>query len=269
MSDNPYPDPYHRWNWFRKSQWWPDYRDRMLNSRGGSCGIVLEVVGDPAGKIVLDATCGLGRKTLVLSHLGLTVMGSDANAYTVEKARELAASESREIEFFVSEWRTLPERTSHRFDAIFVDAFLDCCESYEDLVASFAGIAATLKAGGVFIYFGPEPEERMSDILDHAWTACEQFYVEWQHAEEGCDCTCLHARGRGDDYIDDHHLYLIREGNVEPRLETATLRQWFRWDRKRLDEAARSAGFSRVHTQSFEGYAFDGSTIKRIIAAHS
>ncbi len=85
--DRCYPDAYHRWNWFRKEQWWPSYRDRMLASKGGQCGAVLKVLGDPQGKSVLDATCGLGRKTLIMQQLGMNVVASDACAYAVERLR--------------------------------------------------------------------------------------------------------------------------------------------------------------------------------------
>jgi 2-polyprenyl-3-methyl-5-hydroxy-6-metoxy-1,4-benzoquinol methylase len=101
--NHSYPDACHRWNWFRKAQWWPAYRDRMVAAKGGSAGAVLRVLGDPTGKVVLDATCGLGRKTVVLHELGLNVVGSDSNAFAVDRARELAASDQRDIGFFVAE----------------------------------------------------------------------------------------------------------------------------------------------------------------------
>jgi SAM-dependent methyltransferase len=208
----------------------------------------------------------LGRKTIILSHLGVKVVGADASAYAVQKARELAASERRDIEFFVSEWRALPERTSQRFDAVFLDAFLECCETHEDLAASFAGIAGVLRPGGAFVYFGPEPGEKVADVLDGAWKSCKPFYVDWHHAERGCECTCVHANYRGHDFIDDHHLHLVKEGSAEPRLENATVRRWFRWDRPGLDNAARAAGFTAIRTEIFEGYALDGSPLPRIIA---
>ncbi|MBM4049842.1 MAG: class I SAM-dependent methyltransferase [Planctomycetes bacterium] len=266
MADAPYSDVCHRWNWFRRSQWWPSFRERMLASKGGSCGAVLKVLGSPAGKVVLDATCGLGRKTLVMSHLGVNVVGSDASAYAVERARELAASEGREIEFFVSGWGSLPSRTPRRFDAVFVDAFMDCCESYGDVASSFAGIAACLNPGGLFTYPGPEPDERMTDLLAQAWKACERFYVDWRYAEQDRECTCVHAREKGPDFIDEHDLFVIREGGSAPRLEAATIRRWFRWGRRCLDDAARSAGFSRIHTESFDGYGFGRTTFTRIVA---
>jgi SAM-dependent methyltransferase len=236
----------------------------MRQIGGGKCAAVPQILGGATDKTVLDATCGLGRRTLLLHDLGLKVMGSDACAYAVEKARELAASEDRSVEFFVAEWRALPDRIPHKFDAVYVDAFADCCETYEDLLASFRGVAGVLQPGGVFIFSGPELGEKAG--VDVPWNACDPFYVEWQHTEEQCECTCLHARFRGQDFIDDHHLYLIREAHGPVRLEHATIRQWFRWDRNRVDEAAYAAGFTGAHTRSFENYERPGTTFTRIVA---
>ena len=262
----PYSDTIHRWDWFRRSQWRPSFLDRMLKAGGASCRTVLKVIGDPAGKLVFDATCGLGRKTLVLSHLGVKVVGADASAYAVGKARELASGEGHSIEFFVSEWRCLPERVPHRFDAVFLDAFLDCCETYDDLAASFAGIAGVLKPGGAFIYFGLEPGEKLAEVLEGAWRASGPFSLAWHHAEGGCECTCLHANYRGPDFIDNHHLFIIKEGPANVRLETATVRRLFRHDRAALAAAARGAGFCGIRTHCFEGCTFDGAPLLRIIA---
>lgn len=263
MGDAPYGDTYHRWDWFRRSQWWASFRNSGQIRRWRA---TLGIIGDPTGKIVLDATCGLGRKTLVLSDLDMNVSGSDASSYAVEHARELASSEDRGIDFFVSTWRELPERMPHPFDAIFVDAFVECCETYEDLLASLSGIAAALKDGGVFIFSGLEPGKKMTEILEFTWNCGERFCIAWQHREEDCECTCLDVMCRGDDFIDDHYLYLIKERDVEVRLESWTMRRWFKWDWDCIDAAARRAGFSSVQTEWFEEPGTEGSTFPRTVA---
>jgi len=261
----PCDDACHRWNWFRRDQWWRRFRDGALERGGAKCAAVLSILGNPGNKLVLDATCGLGRHTVVMSHLAMSVVGSDANAYAVGMAREPAAVEGRRVGFFVSSWRNLAANTGHRFDAICVDSLMDCCEKREDLVASFAGIAGVLKRGGVFMFPGPEPGEKMREVLDGARQACPQFYVEWQHRADRCECACIHARYRGPDFIDDNLLYLAKEAASEPRLETAKVRQWFKWDRQCLDDAARSVGFSEVRTERFHGAVFGGTTFARIV----
>ena len=38
-------------------------------------------------------------------------------------------------------------------------------------LAAFAGVAGVLKEGGIFLNIGPETNEKMPDVLDHAWNA--------------------------------------------------------------------------------------------------
>jgi len=59
---------------------------------------------------------------------------------------------------------------------------------------------------------------------------------------------------------------LMKEDPASVRLETATVRRWFQFDREALDSAARAAGFRTIHTEFFEGCTFDGSVLPRIIA---
>ena len=267
MPDAPYADTYHRWQWFRRRQWWPSVRDRMLAARGRECGALLSLLGGPAGRRVLDATCGLGRRSLVLGHLGAVVTGTDACAYAVERARELAAGEGMAVEFRVAAWRELPAHLPDRFDAAVADAFSDCCEPHDDLVASFAGVAGALKPGGLFLFPGPTPGEGPAAILEGAWQCGPQFAIGWQHAEEGLECTCLHARSRGDGFIDEHDLHLIREPDGEVRLETATTRRWLHWRWEDVDDAARAAGFATIEAREFPGYGWNGTSLTRLVAA--
>ena len=263
MADAPYGDTYYRWEWFRRSQWWPGYRDSWQARRWR---VTLGVLGDLAGKDVLDATCGLGRRTVLMSDLGIKVVGSDANSYAVKRARDLAASENRDIDFFVCSWRDLPERVPHLFDAIFVDAFVDCCEMQEGLVASLSGIASALKDGGAFVFSGAAPGERMRDIVESAWNCANQFSIAWQHREEDCECTCLEVMCRGDDFIDNHYLYLIKENGVDARLESWTMGRWFRWDWECVDAATRQVGFSSLDVEWLEAPEAEHPPFPRTIA---
>jgi SAM-dependent methyltransferase len=238
----------------------------MLHHNGGSCGAALSLIGGPAGQRVLDATCGLGRKTLVFSHLGCEVAGSDASAYAVARARELAASEGRSVEFVASAWSDLPGNVSEAFDLVFVDAFMDCLEDYDGLVASLKGIYGVLAEGGVFVSPGPHKGEEMAVLLAGDWQASDRFYLAWQHTEEDCTCTCVVSRDRGEDYVDENHLYVVNAIGASPHLESATLRRYFRWEWEQIEGAALSAGFSALETIAFTGYSFSGSDFSRMVA---
>ena len=56
---------------------------------------------------VLDCSCGLGCKTILLAEMGYEVEGADGSAFAVKCAAELAAEEGHSIRFFRARWETL------------------------------------------------------------------------------------------------------------------------------------------------------------------
>jgi len=128
------------------------------------------------------------------------------------------------------------------------------------------GIAGVLKPGGVFVFPGPEPDDTPAGLTEMAWESGPRFQLWWEHAQGGCHCTCLQARTRGDDWIDEHALYVVREAGAAPRLETATVRRHFQWTRAAIEEAACEAGFASVETRSIEGCGHNGAPLPRLVA---
>ena len=240
------PDPwatFYRWEWFRRQQWLPDFRE----AKRKSCEAFARAL--EGCDLVLDCSCGFGLKTVVMKEMGLNVVGSDGCAYAVERARELARREGKDIEFFASTWEDLPLRTDLRFDGVFNDA-LSWIATRDEFEAALAGLRAVLKPGGVLVFAGaPEgaPPERSGEILEKAWRRSPRFAVEWTHAEGEVSCTSIVARERGEDYIDEHHLFLIDAASGR-RLETATIRQPCSWHWGLLAEMFLDAGFSKLET---------------------
>ena len=56
---------------------------------------------------------------------------------------------------------------------------------------------------------------------------------------------------RGEDFIDQHHFYVIREGRAAPRLEALTMRRVYRWDFHALKALLAEAGFGEVTSHAF------------------
>ena len=74
---------------------------------------------------VLDCSCGLGLKTIVMREAGLNVEGSDVCGQAIDLARRFAEEEGHsDIPYFVSSWAELPRRTETRHAAIFNPKFL-------------------------------------------------------------------------------------------------------------------------------------------------
>jgi SAM-dependent methyltransferase len=249
MADAPYADTYWEWEWWRRERWLPSFREERGTLRARA---VADLLNEGGGERVLDATCGLGRKSLFLADQGLLVTGTDGSAYAVAHARELAADQGYDTEFLVSTWRELPEHVATLYDAAYVDAFVDCLEAEADLGAALEGICAVLRPGGVFIFVGPAPGENTDEILEHAWDhGGREPQVAWRHTDGEITCTCLNLHSRGDGYLDSHYLYLIEQEGRAPELEHAALRRWFHWDWDTVEGAARQAGFARVEHRRF------------------
>ncbi len=262
-------DTIYRWEWFRREQWRPGFREAKAGKWGGSCGAFKRILDDAGGGLALDSSCGLGLKTIVLREMGVSVVGCDGCAFAVEKARELARLEGHEIEYFVAKWSELPERTSQRFDAVFNDA-LCWIVTREEFAASLRGFLGVLTPGGVLVFMGaqegsPSDPASRAAFFEEFWRSQPRFAIEWTYGTAGTRCTSLRVRERGDLFVDEHRLFLIEEGG-RPRLESATIRQPAYWHWEVLAEMFAEAGFARLATRRFPGMARGGADLALNVA---
>jgi SAM-dependent methyltransferase len=72
------------------TKWAPGYDDEANPLIPLEEPVVLDVVGEVAGKAVLDAACGTGRYSFILAQRGATVSGIDASADMLAQARRKA-----------------------------------------------------------------------------------------------------------------------------------------------------------------------------------
>jgi SAM-dependent methyltransferase len=235
----------HRWEWFRRSQWIESFRAGKLRLAGA----IQEVLGanGMGDGLLLDCSCGLGFQSIVLAEAGVRVQGADRSPFAVERARELTSDCGLHIEYFASRWDELPQRTSMRFDAAFVDA-LSWLHSGDEMLAALSGLRGVLRPGGILIFLG-EPEgvtcELREQRLESWWKSAPRASLKWTHGGGGLTCTLTSLGSRGPDYIDWHQIYLIEE-NKTLRLEHQAIRESLRWTWSDLTQAALGAGFTKL-----------------------
>src|SRR5712692_9049073 len=179
----------HRWEWFRRSQWLGNFRDSKFLLRNGVTALVNQ--HGLADGLLLDCSCGLGFQAITLHEAGLRIQRSDRSAFAVGRARELSRDHGHEIEFFVSLWQELPERTSQRFDAVFCDALSWIHEPLE-LAAALRGVRGVLRSGGLLIFQGvPDgaTEEICRRALENWWKSRPSAWPSWRHTEDSITCT--------------------------------------------------------------------------------
>ena len=75
-----------KWMWFTKDQWQLQFRKW---NEGTRCALSL-LLPKLHAKNVLDCSCGLGWKTILLAEMGYKVEGADNCAFAVKHAAELA-----------------------------------------------------------------------------------------------------------------------------------------------------------------------------------
>jgi SAM-dependent methyltransferase len=114
---------------------------------------LLDEHGVPSGGRILDTACGIGRHALPLARRGYGVIGLDIASLYVERARERAAVQSGDAEFFVGDVRDVGSQFAGRgpFDAI-VNMFtsIGYYGRASDL-ALFQGLGAMASSGAVMV----------------------------------------------------------------------------------------------------------------------
>lgn len=257
---------HYRWEWFRREQWRRSFREMKRHSSNA----FVELVQDrkTVDKPVLDCSCGLGLKTIVMREAGLNVHGSDGCAQAIELARLFAAEEGHtDIPYFVSSWAELPRRTETRYAAIFNDA-LCWTHSDEEMAASLRGIHDCLLPGGILTYMGalPGTDTDRQQFLEKEWnkkTGNGTHFLGMQAADGNTSVQEVVFLEKGANFIDEHHLYII-DDNGRNHIESWCLRCSLKWSWPRIQPFLEEAGFLSFGTKEF--VAADGKPFHLVVA---
>lgn len=260
---------HYRWEWFCRARWRRSFRERKRHSSGAFVELVKErgIEGQP----ILDCSCGLGLKTIVMREAGLNVAGSDCCAFAVEHARLLADEEGHpDLTYFVSSWAELPEKSPARYAAVFNDA-LSWVHADEEMASALSGIHDCLAPGGLLAYMGalPGTSTNQDEILERQW---QTRIAEGRHrlglsARDGTTAVQeVVFFEKGPDFIDEHHLYVVDEDSSK-RIETWCLRCAVKWSWPRIEPLLKSAGF--VSFEARELIAANGKPFHLVVARRS
>jgi len=106
--------------------------------------LIIELVGDPGGRKVLDVGCGDGELACELARRGAIVTGIDASAAMIEAARDRAKGQDTDTAFEVAEAARLPF-AAEQFDIVVAVTIL-CFVA--DATPVFREMARVLRPGG-------------------------------------------------------------------------------------------------------------------------
>lgn len=117
---------------------------------------LMALIGDPAGKRVLDLACGEGFYTRRLRQLGAaSIVGVDLSEGMIELAQKQEAKQRLGIDYRVGDARRLTLRD--QFDLVVSAYLLNYAPDRRELQAMCSGIARCLKPGGRFLTVNSSP----------------------------------------------------------------------------------------------------------------
>ena len=121
------------------------FKNRLINE----FGVLKHLVEKFNISSVLDAGCGTGVHTIILSKIGVDVTGLDSSADMIDIARTNALREGVEPAFEHEYFESMPNGWSDKFDAVFCLAnSLVGVETGERLSLAFKSFYRVLKPGG-------------------------------------------------------------------------------------------------------------------------
>ncbi len=206
---------------------------------------LMDLVGNTAGKAVLDVACGEGYYTRRLRQQGARkVVGVDLSEGMIELARKQEEKYRLGIAYCVGDARSLS--LPDQFDVVVAAYLLNYARNRDELRAMCAGIARSVKPGGRFITVNCSP------ILNFPAAPSYRKYGFETRVEgefrEGAPITWTFFLEDGPFSIENYHLDVACH---EEAFRAAGFRD-VRWHRPRLAPDGRAADAEGFWTDLLE-----------------
>jgi hypothetical protein len=186
--------------------------------------------------------------------MGYEVEGSDASAFAVKCAAELAAEQGSTIRFFRARWETLGQTAGRKYDCVYNDSF-EWPTTRRALEAAAKGICSALKRGGKFVFTGADQWSQDSDrsrLIEEQFTQEGPFEVLPLYERDGVRLTVIIAREKTPDGVLGSRVHIIDDhGSV--RVEVARALDAYKWTWADYNDVLRSAGFSELYSVREKG----------------
>jgi SAM-dependent methyltransferase len=179
----------------------------------------LDQFAQGSSRRVVDLACGTGRHALALERLGHEVVGVDHSPSMIEVARRRAASARAAVRFQLGDLAHL-DVSGAPFDAAtcLFDS-IGYVGSNEGLLRTFAGIHATVRPGGLFVFefwHGAAMLREFDPVRVRRWEMPSGEVIRISETELDCERQLAHVRYR----VHEHR----RDGTFASFEETQTNR---------------------------------------------
>lgn len=122
----------------------------------------LRLLGDIAGKTVVDLGCGCGQNAVAMAKKGAAVTGIDFSERQIDEARQLAREKQLSIDFKIGDIAYLSFISDSTFDL----AISACAISFvEDANSAFEEAFRIVKPGGTYVLSDMNPLQYILDEI--------------------------------------------------------------------------------------------------------
>lgn len=238
-----------------------DY-DRFVDWQGRlayEMGFIEAQLAAVGAQRVLDAACGTGMHAIALGRRGYHVVGADASAGMIERARGNAAAAGAEVRFVVAGFGEMAAKAGRDFEALLcLGNSLPHASTPTDLKAALSDFAACLRPDGLLLV----QNRNFDQVL-----AQRQRWMPLQEHREG-DAEWLFLRFYdfdADGLLTFHIVTLYRQGTGSWQQRMKATRLW-PLRQAELTAALEAADFNRfVCWGDMEGHVFDPAQSSNLI----
>jgi|GEM_PF-5931136 len=200
---------------------------------------------------LLDVSCGIGIKTIILKSKGMDVTGSDASKASIKIAKKLSERIGYRIGFFEANWEKISVQAMPIYNILYNDALSWIGNERNLLLCSKQFYNLLPNSGMLFFYSNNTLSiDELNNIRLSMWENRLDGNLSWDFENDKYLVNCFDYAYLGDDYIDILYLFKKRNlnnGNLDFRL--ATIRELYRWTDPQLFNILKMAGFREF--QSF------------------
>jgi ubiquinone/menaquinone biosynthesis C-methylase UbiE len=179
-----------------------DPRDPVLTA-------LLDLLGPPQDRQVLDLACGHGRVAREVARLGATVIGVDLSAALLDKARAQEDAEPLGIRYVHADATAVPELGDASVDAVVCNFGV---ADIDDLDGALATTRRVLRAGGSFVFSILHPCFTGTDTVSGTWPADQRYHDEGFWTADGQYSTLRRQVGANHRMLSTYVNALSRQG---------------------------------------------------------
>lgn len=196
-------------------------------------------------KSILDCSCGLGYKTILLAKAGYEVEGSDASSIAVTYAPQLAKDEGVKIRFFLSRYEELKRKCKRKYDCVWSDNF-DEISTYKYLRTSARSIHSVLNHNGKLVFVATS-EKDLKKLIEKEWKRRKRFHIDPPFERGSVKVTRVEVAEKTPEGILENNVFLIEERELSRAEIAPIMNPRIKWRFKDFNEALKAVGFRRVY----------------------